>query len=307
MTSDVIGRRVTVRHRDGDGARDVIGRVIGVAESISIEQRDGAIVAVEPSAIIVWRIVPDRPARSRPAHRVDAETLARITSRGWPAVESEPLGDWELRASGGFTGRANSALVVGDPGAGIGSAIDHVTDFYRSRGLPPLAQVIVGSPAEQTFLDHGWQPLHGARPGAIVQVADLGKAAIDPEVDVATDLTDDWMSLYPRIEPTQVDAARQVLDGPRTVGFVSIGSPPVAIGRVVVTGEWAGLAAVEVSPGHRRQGLARRIVTTSLAWAAERGADKVYLQTMRDNHAALALYEPFGFTTHHEYRYLTPR
>uniref|UniRef100_UPI0028ADCE73 GNAT family N-acetyltransferase n=1 Tax=Aeromicrobium sp. TaxID=1871063 RepID=UPI0028ADCE73 len=98
--------------------------------------------------------------------------------------------------------------------------------------------------------------------------------------------------------------ARAVMEGPSTVGFVAI--EDVAIGRVVVTGEWAGLAAVEVAPAHRRRGLARRIVETSLAWAVERGADKAYLQTMRDNHAALALYEPYGFTTHHAYRYLTP-
>ena len=84
----------------------------------------------------------------------------------------------------------------------------------------------------------------------------------------------------------------------------SIGDPAVAIGRVVVTGEWAGVAAVEVVPERRREGLARRIVDTALAWAVERGADKAYLQTMRDNTAALALYAPYGFVDHHEYRYL---
>jgi GNAT superfamily N-acetyltransferase len=67
------------------------------------------------------------------------------------------------------------------------------------------------------------------------------------------------------------------------------------------------VAAVEVVPERRREGLARRIVNTTLAWATERGADKAYLQTMRDNAAALALYAPYGFVDHHEYRYLEPR
>jgi ribosomal protein S18 acetylase RimI-like enzyme len=66
------------------------------------------------------------------------------------------------------------------------------------------------------------------------------------------------------------------------------------------------VAAVEVVPERRREGLARRIVDTALAWATERGADKAYLQTMRDNTAAIALYEPYGFADHHEYRYLQP-
>ena len=57
---------------------------------------------------------------------------------------------------------------------------------------------------------------------------------------------------------------------------------------------------------HRRQGLARRIVETSLAWAVEHGADKAYLQTMPSNDAALALYAPYGFVDHHDYLYLNP-
>jgi ribosomal protein S18 acetylase RimI-like enzyme len=97
-----------------------------------------------------------------------------------------------------------------------------------------------------------------------------------------------------------------VLEAPSTVGFVSIGTPVVAIGRVVVTGEWAGLACVEVLPEARRKGLARRVVDTSLAWAVERGADKAYLQTMRSNVAALALYEAYEFADHHDYRYVQP-
>ena len=36
------------------------------------------------------------------------------------------------------------------------------------------------------------------------------------------------------------------------------------------------------------------------------GADKAYLQTMHSNHAAIALYKPYGFVDHHDYRYLEP-
>ena len=163
--------------------------------------------------------------------------------------------------------------------------------------------MVVGSVHEPAFLDAGWTPGTGARPGAIVQVADL-REAFEPDPDARLTSTADeaWLRLYPRAEDPEV--ARAVLEGPRTVGFVSIGDPTVAIGRVVVTGEWAGVAAVEVVPERRREGLARRIVDTALAWATERGADKAYLQTMRDNTAALALYEPYGFVDHHEYRYL---
>lgn len=299
---DLVGRRVSVRHRAADGVRDVVGRVLSAeADGLRIERRDGDLAFVPTGTVLAMRVVPDRPVRTRRASTVSPEDLTRITSRGWPAVESASLGEWELRASGGFTGRANSAAVHGDPG--VDDPFAAVVDFYATRGLRPLVQVVEDSPWHRRFVDAGWTGVVDQPPGAIVQVADLRSAPEpDPQAVVSDHATDAWLGLYGRVRDPA--AARAVMEGPATVGFVSIGE--VAIGRVVVTGEWAGLAAVEVDPAHRRRRLARRIVETSLAWAVAHGADKAYLQTMRDNAPALALYEPYGFTTHHAYRYLTP-
>lgn len=299
---DLVGQRVSVRHRSADGVRDVVGRVLSAeADGLRIERRDGELAFVPAGTVLAMRVVPDRPVRTRRARAVSPEDLTRITSRGWPAVESLPFGAWELRASDGFTGRANSVAVHGEPGDA--DPFGTVVEFYERRGLPPVAQLVEGSAWDRRFTEAGWIPVVGRPPGAIVQVADLRVApAPDAEAVVEDRATDAWLRHYGRVSDPA--AARAVLEGPHAVGFVSIGDE--AIGRVVVTGEWAGLAAVEVDPAHRRRGLARRIVDTSLAWAAERGADKVYLQTMRDNAAALALYAPYGFTTHHAYRYLTP-
>jgi N-acetylglutamate synthase len=41
--------------------------------------------------------------------------LERLAARSWRGLEEQWHGDWLLRAGGGFTGRANSVLVVGDP------------------------------------------------------------------------------------------------------------------------------------------------------------------------------------------------
>jgi len=310
---DAEGRRVVVRHAvggrgpsGGPAMTDVVGRLVEVTQHEAIvERRDGSLARVPLSDVVTWKVVPDRPRRTRPATSFSADELSRITSRGWPAVVSEPLGEWELRVSGGFTGRANSVAVHGDPGMPFADALTAVVGFYIDHGTAPRAQVVIGSDHEPAFLDAGWAPGAGTRPGAIVQVADLqGTYASDPETRVSRTADETWLRQYPRAEDPVV--ARAVLEGPRTVGFVAIGEPAVAIGRVVVTGEWAGVAAVEVVPERRREGLARRIVDTALAWATDRGADKAYLQTMRDNTAAIALYAAYGFVDHHEYRYLQP-
>lgn len=308
-----VGHRIVVRYAlggpgpsGGPAMTDVIGRVRAVDETaVTVERRDGRTQVVALADIVAWKPVPEQPLRRRRALDTDAAELTRIASRGWPAIESVRLGEWELRTSGRFTGRANSVAVHGDPGLPFAEALDHVREFYASHDAPALAQVVVGSADEPAFAGAGWVPMSGYHGGAVVQVADLDPAYdADPGARIAATADDDWLTNYGRVNDPV--AARAVLEGPATVGFVSIGTPAVAIGRVVVTGEWAGLACVEVSPEHRRQGLARRIVETSLAWAVERGADKAYLQTMRSNHAAIALYRPYGFVDHHDYRYLEP-
>lgn len=303
----LLGRRVSLRHRLADGsagATDVVGRVLDAdATTLLVERRDGSVASVALADVLALRVVPDRPRRPRRAAAVDAEELTRVTSRGWPAPESVPLGDWELRWADGFTGRACSAAVHGDPGRPLDEALAAVVAFYRERDAVPRLQVVAGSDAERRALASGWEPQPGYRGGAVVQVADLPEPGEpDLRVTVGPTATADWLARYERVD--DVAAARAVLEGPRTVGFARLGDPAVAVGRVVVTGEWAGVAAVEVHPDHRRQGLARAVVATCLAWAHDRGATRAYLQTMPENHAALALYAPFGFTTHHTYRYL---
>lgn len=315
MTLDAaaVGARIVVRHETGGTGpsggpelTDVIGHVLAVDESsATIELRDGSRRLVPLATVSSWKRVPDRPVRRRRAVAVDPEELTRITSRGWPAIESVPLGEWELRSAGRFTGRANSVAVTGSPGVPFAEALQQVRAFYAERSAPALAQVVVGSDAEREFIDAGWVPMDGYHGGAVVQVADLASSYdADPHARVSPVADDDWLANYGRVDDSV--AARAVMEAPAQVGFVSIGSPAVAIGRVVVTGEWAGLSAVEVRPDARRQGLARRIVETSLAWAVARGADKAYLQTMRSNIAALALYEPYGFVDHHDYVYRQP-
>ncbi|MDR7086202.1 ribosomal protein S18 acetylase RimI-like enzyme [Aeromicrobium panaciterrae] len=315
MTSDAptVGQRVVVRHlaggvgpSGGPALNDVVGRVLAVDEqSVTVQRRDGRTAIVALTDIVTWKAVPDRPLRRRSAAAIDAEELTRITSRGWPPIESLLLGEWELRASGRFTGRANSVAVHGSPGMPFGDATAEVEAFYAQRDQPALAQVVVGSVHEHSFAAAGWEPMEGYFGGAVVQVADLDPAyAADPEARTSDSVDDEWLSHYGRVNDPV--AAREVLEGPAQVAFISIGAPTVAIGRVVATGEWAGIACVEVEPDARRQGLATRIVDTALAWAIEHGADKAYLQTMRTNEAALALYKPYGFVDHHDYIYLQP-
>jgi hypothetical protein len=69
------------------------------------------------------------------------DELERAAAWHWQAPETEHLGEWLLRAADGFTGRANSALPLGDPGVPLPEAVAAVTDWYLRRRLPPMIVV----------------------------------------------------------------------------------------------------------------------------------------------------------------------
>src|SRR3954468_9959585 len=89
--------------------------------------------------------------------------LERLAARTWRGLEEEPFGDWLLRAGGGFTGRANSVLVLGDPPEGssplgLARALEAVSRWYTERGLQPRAQVPMpgGEAADAAFDAADW-------------------------------------------------------------------------------------------------------------------------------------------------------
>ena len=62
--------------------------------------------------------------------------LEQRAALGWRAPQEDRLGDWVLRAAGGFTGRANSALAAGDPGRPLDRVAPDGPDAGRLSRLP---------------------------------------------------------------------------------------------------------------------------------------------------------------------------
>jgi len=316
-----VGRRVVVRSgvpgRGGSGGpalTDVVGVLQRLDDSeILVRRRDGTDVRVAVASVVSAHRVPDTPpGRAGAGLRISADELQAVADDGWPAVHTDRLGAWLLRAAGGFTGGANSVSVHGSPGCPAPEALDRVRAFYAVHHLRAMAQVVSGTEWDAAFATAGWVTKPGSHAGAVVMVAALRTALRSAHSDTAEVVLGDkldpgWLSLYNRAADVDPVVVARVLAGPEHVALARIGDPVRAIGRMVVTGDWAGMSAVEVSPGHRRQGLARQVVDALLAWAASRGARWCYLQTMAHNEAAVRLYAPYGFTTHHSYRYLVPQ
>ena len=108
------------------------------------------------------------------------EDLERAAALHWQAPETEPLGEWRLRAAAGFTGRANSALPVGDPGLPLPEAVAAVEDWYRRRDLRPMIVLPQGAgpdPLPAYLAERSWVP----RPGpAFVMTAEIADIPAEP-------------------------------------------------------------------------------------------------------------------------------
>lgn len=239
----------------------------------------------------------------------DLETRA---ARGWRAAQEERLGGWLLRAAGGFTGRANSALAIGDPGMPLAAAVQQVCAWYQARGLTPMIAVPFpmagpdGSPVDRLLDSLGWSLRQAP---AVVMTAAPGAAARragpPTSVTVAAAPDDDWLALYHYRGDSLPPIGRQLLMSAPWQAFASVreAGQTIAIGRVAGDEGWAGLTAIETHPGYRRRGLATAVSATLAALAADRGVTGLYLQVECENTGARVLYGGIGFCDHHRYHY----
>lgn len=276
---------------------------------LTITRRDGEIVRIPESTLVAAKVVPAAPARRRgPA--ASYPELARVASRGWRPVESERLGEWELRAAAGFTRRANSVLPLGDPGLPLDAALTAVRRWYGARGLPAYVQTATGAEGTQEPLcaeleRRGWVREVSSElwTGGLAPVADRAAGA---GVVLSREAGEDWLARYQRKGVSEI--ALKVLGGGPSVWFATVpgepsGATPAAIGRLVVDGRWAGFAAVEVDPGLRRRGLATEVMAALARRALEEGASAAWLQVETGNEGARALYRRLGFAAHHAYHH----
>ncbi|MFJ8072934.1 GNAT family N-acetyltransferase [Streptomyces sp. NPDC096176] len=315
ITPDDVGKRVSVRClSDAEAPVAKFTDTVGVLTSwntgvLLITRRTGESVRIPESSLVAGKVVPAAPARRRgPA--ADFAELVRVTARAWQPLERERLGDWELRAAGGFTRRANSVLPLGDPGLPIDAALARVTDWYAGRGLPAYIQTATGAAGTQEALcteleARGWQREVTAQVqvGGLAAVGDLD--ADVSRVQLSRSVEEPWLRRYQRFGVPGPHVLQVLRSGP-SVWFATVpgtGEVPAAIGRCVVDGRWAGFMAVEVDPALRRQGLATAVMAALARRALDEGASAAWLQVESDNDGGRALYEAMGFGVHHHYHH----
>lgn len=320
-----VGRRVTLRHqvaeRDGRALfSDAVGELEdGGADAVIVHSRRGP-VRVARDAVVAVRLVP--PPVPRRASWAAVARLEGLCADAWPAAVDLPLGAWRLRAAGGFTGRANAAVAVGDPGLPVPAALAEVRRFAAEHGIAARVHVPVGSPWDRAVADEGWVLDSGHHAGAevAVLVGDLERlstppgapadptASAEPGTPAVTllDHPDDrWWHLTLGRAPSP--AERAVLDPPPggpTTAFALV--PALAAIRGALVEDHLHLSRLVTAPAARRAGHATAVTAALAAWGRAHGARWAVLQVALHNTAGRAFYDGLGCREHHRYRYLVP-
>ena len=338
------GQRVVIRYTEDGSPTDAVGSVAAATEhTVSVETKRGT-VTIPRAAIQLVHELPPAPTRPGALHRiVSAEDLQRIAAHTWLPEDSAWLhadniraeerdepgavqAGWLLRANGGVTNRANSALPLSDPGMPPEEALELVTAWFAARDQPPA--FLIHSSAGTTelapacaaiagrFRDAGLVP---SRPTLVLTAAtrDVAAGAGRP-----ADAAPAGLEVVEHEEPHAVhfeawgrpvgspghDAYRALLCGPESRTFFSAiardgagNTTLIGVIRVAMSQKWAVISDLVVAPAFRRRGAGRALVRAAAAGAAVRGIRSALVQVETGNEPSLALMASLGFTEHHRY------
>lgn len=240
--------------------------------------------------------------------------IERRALHAWPAAEARVIDGWRLRHNEGVTRRANSAWPnETDHMLPLERKLALVEDFYAHRGLPARYQICPA--AQPKDLDAILERRgYTADAHTSVQVAEIAPvlAATTARVgvaDITATLSEEWFAAYREAEGVddhEAEMRRGILEriAPRTAcAVLSMAGRPVATGLGVLERGWLGLFSMATSADWRRRGAATAVLHALAMWGRQHEAHAIYLQVMRDNLPARALYERAGFETLYDYHY----
>ena len=238
---------------------------------------------------------------------MDFTELEYAGFRAWPAVHQEPQGGIVLRASNGFTKRANSANVLELQTEADYQQVEKCERFFANRSLPCIFRI----------------PSFTNNAGLDAHLEERGYQLIDPSLVLHREIEQSqfencllveksqeaWLASYSQISGVQFEQQQLHLDMLKRIedktlmAVLVVDGVEVACGLGVLSDKLFGLFDIATSKSYRNQGLATKLLNGMLSWAADNDATQSYLQVVANNDAAIRLYRKLGYQDCYEYWY----
>ncbi len=256
--------------------------------------------------------------------------MEEISLNAWPSYRSELYDGWIIRYSHNYTHRTNSVQQVGHSSLPIGEKIAFCENAYRHHGTPAIFKInpLIDPSFDRLLEERGYQTAHVTEtmtadlanmdlmPGAAEEFEFRTRPGLASSVRypggivvlVRPEITDEWISGVLHLNGTCDPTLRRIVPSmykaiPKKVIVCSIeiDGRMVASGLGICDREFIGIYAIYVSPACRRRHYARAICSTLLLEGSKQGASRAYLQVVKGNRNAKALYEDLGFRDFYTY------
>jgi GNAT superfamily N-acetyltransferase len=243
---------------------------------------------------------------------MEIETASRLA---WPALEEQELPFGVLRYARGTDRRANSLSLYPNARFENAELISVTENFFARRNIAPtvrLLQPCVSSFEDEVAIDTALA-YRGYEKQSLTHsmLLDLDEVALGDDSESCHELTvKPWLCAWYELTNRQTENLAI-----HNITLAKIKSPHLFLanrndegcalssGMGVLAFGALGLFGIATAKEYRNRGHASKILASLLNWGRSRGARYAYLQVEESNHAALSLYQRWGFRKLYSYWY----
>lgn len=242
--------------------------------------------------------------------------IEEISLNTWPALQSVLMEGWVLRTAAGYTKRSNSVNPLYGPET-FGDELDLLQkirlaeQYYEAAGLDCIFKITpyaTPSGLDGVLAGLGYDIV---QPSSVRTVA-LQTLPSQPgkhSLLIREELDEEWLKVFAGLSELSA-LSRSTLRSMLSSSSLKQGyalllkdNVPAACGLAVIQHGYAGFYDIITAPVYRRQGLAEEMIIGMLHWAKSHGADTAFLQVVKENAQASALYDKLGFSEMYSYWY----
>ncbi|MCR9260059.1 MAG: GNAT family N-acetyltransferase [Pseudomonadaceae bacterium] len=284
-------------------------------------------------AIALPATPPDKMRTDSDSHLT--QRIEEASLNAWPALQQIFLDGWVLRFARGFTKRSNSIVPLyatswaqdiqtqpEEVQLRLAARIRYCENLYAREQLQTVFRITSFDMTSHTT-DVNAQ-FNSAKELLDQTLEERGYVRQDTSLVLSKPITqarsvagfrllplDQWLSAYSHLtglpEPAQSlhGLILKSISGDCAFAVLENSSGVIACGMAVVEQELVGLFDIYTDVAHRGQGHGTNLIDGLCNWAVQAHAQRVYLQVVADNQAALTLYQQLGFGEVYRYWYRT--